>query len=100
MPTVVLEAMSNYLPVIVSDTGATSELVDRENGFIIEPDNVETLKDAIKKYFNLSAEEKDRMSNNSFVKCMDNFTWKSTAKKHLAVFNSIHEELTLVANKS
>jgi glycosyltransferase involved in cell wall biosynthesis len=100
MPTVVLEAMSNYLPIIVSDTGATSELVDGENGFIIEPDNIEMLKDAIRKYFNMSAKEKDRMSDSSFVKCMDNFTWKSTAKKHVAVFNAIHEELTLVANKS
>ena len=100
MPTVVLEAMSNYLPIIVSDTGATGELVARENGFIIEPDNVASLKAAILEYLDLSAEEKDQMSNNSFVKCMDNFTWEATARKHLDVFNAIYKELTVVANKN
>ncbi len=93
MPTVVLEAMSNYLPIIVSDTGATGELVTADNGFIIRPDNVQDLKSAIVSYLNLSAEEKNKMSVSSFERCMKNFTWESTAKKHFQVFNKIHQEL-------
>jgi len=41
MPTVVLEAMSYKLPIIVSDTGATAELVDDSNGWLIEKNNVD-----------------------------------------------------------
>ncbi len=95
MPTVVLEAMSNYLPVIVSDTGATCELVDNENGFVIKPDSVESLKKAIKKYYLLSADEKNRMSYNSFNKCMTNFTWNRVAQKHLDVFKALNNGLAI-----
>ncbi|MCB0803715.1 MAG: glycosyltransferase family 4 protein [Flavobacteriales bacterium] len=47
MPTVVLEAMSRGLAVIASDVGATSELVDSQNGWLFKPGNNLELRQAI-----------------------------------------------------
>lgn len=47
MPTVVLEGMSRGLAIIASDVGATSELVDSQNGWLIEAGNKNELRQAL-----------------------------------------------------
>jgi glycosyltransferase involved in cell wall biosynthesis len=94
MPTVVLESMRNYLPIIVSDTGATGELVNSENGYLIEAGNVDSLKKAIVDYFECSAAKKDEMSRQSFDRFNSNFTWEKVALKHLEVFEKLAKELS------
>lgn len=89
MPTVVLEAMSYAMPVIVTDTGATAELVDESNGYIIEKNSVQSLKSAVMSYVSLSAVEKMRLSENSFLKVKDNFTWQQVSQKHIELFGSL-----------
>lgn len=89
MPTVVLEAMRYYLPVIVSDTGATCELVDEKNGYLLEPENVQQLKTSILEFWQLSAAEKNKMSEVSFHRVKSNFTWEAVAQKHLNLFQTI-----------
>ena len=93
MPTVVLEAMSNYLPIIVSDTGATKELVHSDNGYVIEPGDVEGLKDAIVSYYQLSAEDKNRMSQTSYDRFSGKFTWGRVAEKHMELFREIQSKM-------
>lgn len=93
MPTVVLEAMGYGLPIIVTDTGATKEQVDDSNGFIIEKKNVQSLKDAIKKYIALSEQEKKSLSEASYQKVKQKFTWQHVAQKHVELFKEINRQL-------
>ena len=68
MPTVVLEAMSRGLPVIVSDVGATAELVDGSNGYLIEKNNVDELKQAIIHFIGLSIERRNTLGHIPFAR--------------------------------
>jgi|SRR5688572_164905 len=94
MPTVVLEAMANGMPIIVTDVGATLEMVDSTNGFIIEKNNVESLKNAILSYAALSPSEKKSQSLASYTRVKNKFTWKIVAEKHINLFESISASLS------
>ena len=89
MPTVILEAMGYGLPVIVTDTGATRQLVDGSNGYIIEKKNIASLKSAILKYSSLSADERKKLSNSSYSKLKNNFSWQIVARQHYELFKSM-----------
>lgn len=89
MPTVVLEAMANGMPIIVTDVGATKEMVDSSNGYIIEKNDVQSLKKAILHYYNLTPEEKNKLSDNSWTKVAENFSWKMVAEKHYNLFKRL-----------
>lgn len=91
MPTVVLEAMACGMPIIVTDVGATLEMVDQSNGFIIEKNDVESLKNAILKYSELSDVNKKSMSEASYSRVKDKFTWKIVADKHAGLFRSLSQ---------
>lgn len=88
MPTVVLEAMSASMPIVVTDTGATAELVDSDNGFLIETANVRALKWAIQRYYQLKPEEKKALSDKSYQKVIEKFTWDKVARQHLDLFDN------------
>ncbi len=88
MPTVVLEAMAAAMPVIVSDTGATAELVNSDNGFLIETGNIRSLKWAIQKFYQSSPQERLTQSENSYKKVNEKFTWQKVAQQHLDLFNT------------
>lgn len=88
MPTVVLEAMATGMPIVVTDTGATAELVGSDNGFLIETGNVRALKWAIQRYYQLKPEEKIELSEQSYKKVIEKFTWRQVAKLHLDLFDN------------
>ena len=94
MPTVVLEAMSYSLPVIVTDTGATTVMVDSLNGYIIEKSDVKSLKDAISMYFVLNDQAKKRMAEQSYIRVKEKFTWPVIAQQHLELFQQMKEQKT------
>jgi glycosyltransferase involved in cell wall biosynthesis len=89
MPTVVLEAMSYGMPVIVSDVGATSELVNSSNGYLITKNNVQELKDTIKFFCDLPITEKEQLSVNARIHVERNFTWKNTAAQYIGLFQQM-----------
>ena len=89
MPTVVLEAMSYGMPIIVTDTGATTDLVDHTNGYIIEKADVSSLKNAIVQFYQLDDAKKKMLSLHSYNKVKDNFTWNVVAQKHYDLFKSM-----------
>jgi glycosyltransferase involved in cell wall biosynthesis len=89
MPTVVLEAMSYKLPIIVSNTGATSELVDDSNGFLITPNSKSSLKESLLSYLIMSSHEKERLAVISYEKVKQNFTWNKIAKAHMDIFTKM-----------
>jgi glycosyltransferase involved in cell wall biosynthesis len=47
LPISILEAMSYGLPILATNVGGIPEIVDLNNGIIIEPGNMEQLRDAI-----------------------------------------------------
>jgi len=93
MPTVVLEAMTRSMAIIVTDVGATKEMVDDSNGFIIEKNNVESLINAIKTYCKLNSDQKNKLADASFKRVNENFTWDKVAKQHYDLFRSMHDSI-------
>jgi glycosyltransferase involved in cell wall biosynthesis len=89
MPTVVLEAMVHGMPVIVSDTGATAELVNSKNGYLVDAGDKRAFKTAIQAYYQLSADDKRKMSEESRSRVMNNFTWEIVGRKHIELFESM-----------
>lgn len=89
MPMAALEAMSYSLPLILSDVAATPELADESNGYLIERNNVQALKKAIISFYDLSAEEKNRLSRNSYDKAKNHFTWKNIVGRYIEVFREL-----------
>ena len=88
MPTVVLEAMSHGLSIIVSDVGATKLMVDDSNGKLIQAGSINALVDALKWYSRLDFKSRSKLSENSYVKVSENFTWEKIAGDHLDLFKT------------
>lgn len=93
MPTVVLEAMVHGMPVIVSDTGATTELVNNQNGYLVDAGDTRAFKCAIQTYYQLSTDDKRKMSEASRTRVMNNFTWEIVGRKHIELFESMVSSL-------
>lgn len=89
MPTVVLEAMVHGLPVIVSDVGATAELVNEQNGFLIPRNNVNELVAAFRKFDKLTADERKKMSIRAQRLAAERFSWQRVAEMHKQVFQKL-----------
>lgn len=92
MPTVVLEAMSYKMPVIVTDVGATAEQVSRENGYLIDKNSPEQLRDTLLHFHQLPTDKKQDLAEAARKKLEDNFTWKVVGEKHHELFRSIVEQ--------
>ncbi len=83
---VFLEAAASGLPVVGSrHCGAEDAILDKENGFLIEPDDVAAVAEAIVKILS-DQELKAKFSERSmaFAKATD---WPSQARKYLEVYN-------------
>jgi len=93
MPTVVLEAMMGGMPIVVSDTGATCELVNSQNGYLIESNNVRSLKWGIQSFYQLTPSERLELSEASYSRVMEKFTWPAVAQKHIELFNSFRNSV-------
>ncbi len=89
MPTVVLEAMAHSMAIIVTDVGATREMVDQTNGYIIEKNSVNSLMEAVNSYLALSTDKKVELASNSYNKATSLFTWDIVAKKHYHLFKEM-----------
>jgi glycosyltransferase involved in cell wall biosynthesis len=93
MPTVVLEAMAHGMPIMVTDVGATLEMVGPENGFITEKKSVSSLLNAIHAYHKLDVTQRKKLSEASFQKVSELFTWKKVAARHLELFREMQLRL-------
>lgn len=89
MPTVVLEAMARAMPIIVTDVGATRELVDTSNGIIIEKQDIPDLVRAMTTLLDLSAHDFSELSQHSLQKFLARFTWEAVAQQHLDLFRKM-----------
>jgi glycosyltransferase involved in cell wall biosynthesis len=86
MPTVVLEAMARAKPIIVSDVGASGELVNPHNGYLLPPDDAEALYQAVVAFAGRTAEVRARMGEYSFARVNELFSWPVVVRRFEALF--------------
>lgn len=89
MPTVILEGMARAMPVIVTDVGATLELVGPENGMIINKRDVQGLAKAMRQFIRMNPPELAQLSKRSLEKFQARFTWEAVARAHLNLFKDL-----------
>lgn len=89
MPTVVLEAMAQAKPIFVSDVGATAELVDMSNGYLLPPGDADALHRAIITFSSTGSEERERMGQESHRRALASFSWPSATGRFLKLFDQI-----------
>lgn len=88
MSIALLEALAAGLPVVVSDTGGTQELVTAgENGLVTAWGDVEGLEQALRELAQ-DAGKRQRLGTASRRRAMD-FTWAAAARRHLELFQSL-----------
>jgi glycosyltransferase involved in cell wall biosynthesis len=89
MPTVVLEAMARGLPILVTDVGATRELVDDSNGQIIAKNSPAGIAKALDRLRAMDDAAFAGLGNASVRKVLDRFTWDRVADAHVGLFRRI-----------
>lgn len=75
MPTVVLEAMARAKPIIVSDVGASGELVSPHNGYLLPPGDANQLYNAVRAFASRSPETRAKMGAYSYERVREIFSW-------------------------
>ncbi|RJQ17685.1 MAG: glycosyltransferase family 4 protein [Nitrospiraceae bacterium] len=83
MPNVVLEGLSCGLPVVASRTGGIPEVVNDNNGILVEAQNAPELANALETAFRKDWNREDISSG------MEQFSWGKTAKSYLRIFEEV-----------
>ncbi len=89
LPHVVLEAMKAGTPVVATDAGGTSEVIqDRENGLLVSVGNEEKLKECIQK---ILAEPKyaQQLANQAYNDVNEKFSLENMLKESIQVFSQV-----------
>lgn len=82
MPNAVLEAMASGLPVVATRIAGNEELVvEGETGFLVQTENVDELRDALRKMLTNSALRK-KMGAASRLRVEQNYTWQKVAEQY------------------
>ncbi|MBK8497412.1 MAG: glycosyltransferase family 4 protein [Flavobacteriales bacterium] len=89
MPTVVLEAMARARPVLVSDVGASAELVDASNGYLLPPGNAAALHDALLQFADRSQQERTTMGRAGYARALARFSWPAVTAGFVALFRQV-----------
>ncbi len=75
MPNVILEAMSQGLAVVATDTGATSVLVNHETGILLDSPDPVQIREAIRQLVEMPSEMLQRKKQHALDLISDQFTW-------------------------
>ena len=86
---VALEAMAAGSPVVVSDTGGLSEIVDHDlNGVKVYPNNPDSLAWGVTKIL-LDDNYRDQLSKNAYHKIREKYNWKKIARQTKQIYKSV-----------
>jgi glycosyltransferase involved in cell wall biosynthesis len=89
---VALEAMAAKSPVVVSDTGGLSEIVEHDvTGVKVYPDNPDSLAWGITKVL-LDEDFSSRLENNAYKEVQENYNWDRISQQTKAVYNDVLKE--------
>lgn len=89
MPTVVLEAMARCRPIIVSEVGATAELVDATNGHLIPSGDADALYTAVVAFIGATTAQRRGMGEASYARCAERFAWPMVTQGFVELFESV-----------
>ena len=79
------EAMACALPVISTNAGGIPDLIESQHGILVEPDNVQALKDAMI-YMIDNKEEWAAMGFASREKICEKYSWENVAQQYSCVY--------------
>ncbi|MEM1551461.1 MAG: glycosyltransferase family 4 protein [Candidatus Bathyarchaeia archaeon] len=89
---VALEAMAAKSPVVVSDTGGLSEIVEHEvTGVKVYPNNPDSLAWGITRVL-LDENLANRLRENAYQKVVENYNWKKISQQTRKVYESVLNE--------
>lgn len=86
-PNVLVEAMASGLPCISTDVGDAKYIV-QELGWIVPPRDSDALANAILKYVNLSADEKQQLKQATRQRVEKNFSIENVSQQYMNVWRS------------
>jgi len=85
---VLLMAMSNGLPVLVSDIDPMKEIIEHmKNGLIFKSENELDLAKKIDLFFGDLCENYNLLSSNAFDTIKDHYSWEKIGKEYVNHFN-------------
>ncbi len=84
-PNVVLEAMALSKPIIATDVGAIKEMLSENSGILIEPMDVEAIKNALKKLID-NEELRNILSDNAYKRAYNNYEIENVIEEYKAVW--------------
>ncbi|GGC48720.1 glycosyltransferase family 4 protein [Haloferax sulfurifontis] len=85
---VITEAMSSESPIIATNvSGIPEQVVDGENGFLIEPDNSEQLAEKLQVLID-DPDLREEMGSVSRSFAVEKFSWESVSEKYLSMYKS------------
>ena len=91
---VALEAMAARSPVVVSDTGGLSEIIDHDStGVKAYPNNPDSLAWAISKIL-LNIEYRDKIRTNAYRKIQERYDWEKIAQQTKGLYKAVLGEYT------
>ncbi len=91
IPVSIMEAQSASIPVLATNVGGTSEIVNNENGFLIEKDfNLEYVVSIIQKYLSSAVEDKLQKRNSSCDNWKQNYNAETNYKEFVKLLNTNH----------
>lgn len=89
LPNAVMEAMATGMPVICTDVGGSSELIENmQNGILIEPKNVEQVEEAITYYYSNPKQSK-LFGERGKDKIKNNFSFEKLVGRNNRIFNEL-----------
>jgi len=97
MSIALLEAMASGLPVIVTDTGGTQELVKEENGLVVPWGDADVLADALA-FLIESPDQMRKMGQNS-REIVINFDWKQFTQQHVDLLHRVLQNDAMSSEK-
>ena len=90
---VVAEAMASGTPVIAFDRGAMREIIiDRENGYLCKPDNMDEMIARVNEIFSLSEEEYVLLCAKAFNHIKENFSLDKMVSGYEEIYQKILED--------
>jgi len=85
---VFLEAMACGLPIIATRTGGIPEIVENgENGILVEPGEIDELKNALDRLIS-DKELRQKMSRNNLLRVRE-FSWEKIANQYLEEYKNV-----------
>ncbi|MES2799089.1 MAG: glycosyltransferase [Bacteroidota bacterium] len=90
VPVSIMEAMSFGIPVIATNVGGNSEIVNNENGFLLgSTPSIDEISNVIESYMSLTLEDKKAKSELAFATWQEFYNATKNYQQFLAVISSL-----------